>query len=190
MLHDHEDFLDVQRRKLEDAFFQQRDKALIENLKKMQAMKETRASLAKVSGIQNEKVLEKLVDLGVRPETLAPLSVIPLVEVAWADGAVSREEEAAVLKSAERRGIKSGSIEFSLLKEWLELKPPAKLLDAWIHYMEGLCEKLSGTEKTAMKKEIVGSALAVAEASGGMLGINKISREEKTVIEKMEKVFC
>jgi len=35
MLHDHEDFLDVQRRKLEDAFFQQRDKALIENLKKM-----------------------------------------------------------------------------------------------------------------------------------------------------------
>ena len=63
-------------------------------------------------------------------------------------------------------------------------------MEAWIHYMEGLCEKLTGEEKEAMKKEMLGSARAVAEASGGILGINKISREEKEALEKMEKVFC
>jgi hypothetical protein len=189
MLHDHNEFLDVQRRNLEDAFFQQRDKALIENLKKMQAMKETKESLAKVSGITSEKVLEKLVELGVRPETLAPLSVVPLVEVAWADGSISKEERAAVLNAAERKGIQSGSIEMNLLKEWLDRKPSPHLFDAWRHYMEGLCEKLTETEKTAMKKEIIGGAKTVAEASGGLLGINKISPEEKTAFDKMEKAF-
>jgi hypothetical protein len=189
MLDDHEFFLDSQRKKLEDAFFQQQDKVLIENLKKMRKMKETKESLARVSGIHNEKVLEKLVELDVRPETLAPLSIIPLVEVAWADGSISREEEASVINAAALKGIKVGTIEGDLLKEWLEHKPPAKLLDAWIHYMEGLCEKLTAQEKTALKKEIVGGAQAVAEASGGLLGINKVSREEKAVIDKMEKIF-
>lgn len=189
MLHDHDDFLDVQRRNLEDAFFVERDKALIENLKKMQAMKETKESLAKVSGITSEKVLEKLVELGVRPETLAPLSVIPLVEVAWSDGAISKEERAAVLKAAEGKGIQSGSIEMNLLKEWLDRKPSPHLLDAWSHYMEGLCDNLNETEKAAMKKEIMGGAKTVAEASGGLLGINKISNEEKAVLDTMEKAF-
>jgi hypothetical protein len=189
MPNDHDEFLDVQRRMLEDAFFQQRDKVLIENLKKMQVMKETKDSLANVSGIKNEKVLDKLVELGVRPETLASLSVIPLVEVAWADGSISKEEEAAVLKAAQGRGIQNGSIEFGLLKEWLEVKPPATLLDAWRHYMEGLCEKLTEKEKESMKKEIMGGAQAVAQASGGLLGINTISSEEKAVLSKMEKAF-
>jgi hypothetical protein len=189
MQHDHNEFLEVQRRKLEDAFFQERDKVLIENLKKMKTMKETKESLAKVSGIKSEKVLDKLVELGVRPETLSSLSVIPLVEVAWADGSISKEEDTAVLKAAQSRGIQSGSIEFGLLKEWLEKKPPATLLDAWIHYMEGLCEQLTAAEKAAMKKEIVGGARAVAQASGGLLGINTISPEEKAVLSKMEKAF-
>jgi len=134
-------------------------------------------------------VLEKLVELGVRPETLASLSVIPLVEVAWADGSISREEMAAVLKAAQRKGIQGGSIEFGLLKEWLERKPPAELVDAWRHYLSGLCEKLTEKEKEAMKNEIMGGAQAVAQASGGLLGINTISSEEKAVLSKMEKAF-
>ncbi|MBN1128580.1 MAG: hypothetical protein JXA71_06315 [Chitinispirillaceae bacterium] len=190
MIDDHDLFLEVQRRQLEDAFFQEQDKVLIENLKKMQKMKETRETLGKVSGIHNEKVLEKLVELDVRPETLAPLSVIPLIEVAWADGSVTAEEEAAVLKAAGEKGLSGGGIEFKLLEEWLEHKPPKKLLDAWIHYMEGLCDKLTKKEKEAMKKEVIGSARAVAEASGGVLGINKISRREKAVLDTMEKAFC
>jgi hypothetical protein len=109
--------------------------------------------------------------------------------VAWADGSITREEKAAVLRAAEARGIKSGSIERGLLEEWLERKPSAELIDAWSHYIAGLCDKLTEDEKAAMKKEIVGGALAVAQASGGVLGINKISPEEKAVVTKMEKAF-
>ncbi|MBN2035306.1 MAG: hypothetical protein JW768_01055 [Chitinispirillaceae bacterium] len=190
VIDDHELFLETQRKKLEDAFFQAQDKVLIENLKKMRKMKETKESLARVSGIHNENVLEKLVELDVRPETLAPLSVIPLVEMAWADGSVSAKEEETILRAANDRGIQRDSIEYHLLKEWLEHKPPASLLTAWTHYIEGLCEKLTKQERESLKKEIIGCARAVAQASGGLLGINTISREEKAVLARMEKVFC
>jgi hypothetical protein len=186
---DHDAYLDVQRRKLEDAFFQESDKKLIENLKKMKQMKETGEVLAKVSGIHNQKVLQKLVELEVRPETLASLSVIPLVEVAWADGTLSREEEEAVLNAAAARGIKEGSVEHCLLREWLKNKPPAKLLSAWVHYIGGLCEKLTEKEKESLKKELLGQAQKVAEASGGLLGMGAISKEEKEVLKKMEWAF-
>jgi hypothetical protein len=186
---DHDMYLDVQRRKLEDAFFQENDKKLIENLKKMQRMKETADVLAGVSGIHNQKVLQKLVELDVRPETLASLSVVPLVEVAWADGSLSKEEEAAVLTAAAARGIKPGSVEYGLLREWLDNKPPAKMLTAWIHYVEGLCEKLTAHEKESLKKQLLGQAQKVAEASGGLMGMGAISKEEKEVLKKMEKAF-
>jgi hypothetical protein len=186
---DHDMYLDVQRRKLEDSFFQENDKKLIENLKKMQRMKETSDSLAAVSGIRNQKVLQKLVELEVRPETLASLSVIPLVEIAWADGSLSKEEEAAVLKAASGRNIEPGSAEYQLLKEWLDNKPPAKMLSAWIHYVEGLCEKLTQKEKEDLKKQLLGQAQKVAEASGGLLGVGSISGAEKEVLKKMEKAF-
>jgi hypothetical protein len=186
---DHDLYLEVHRRKMEDAFFQENDKKLIENLKKLKNMKETSEALAKVSGIHNEKVLQKLVELEVRPETLASLSVIPLVEMAWADGSLSKEEEAAVLTAAAGMGIKTGSVEHNLLKEWLANKPPATMLTAWVHYVEGLCEKLTATEKSVLKKEILGDLEKVANASGGLLGLGAISKAEKDMLKKMEKAF-
>ena len=176
-------------KRLEDAFFLQRDKALIERQKVMKKTMETKEALAKASGIENNAVLEKLVELEVRPETLASLSLIPLVEVAWADGSVSKKEEASVLKAAVAMNIKAGSVAYDLLRQWLQNKPAAAMLEAWAHYVRGLCEKLTEEEKSSLKKEIIGHAREVARASGGVLGLGAISEEEKAVLEKMEKAF-
>ena len=74
--------LDTDRCKLEDAFFSKQDAKLIEQLKVMEKMKESKEALRKVSNIQNDAVLEKLVSLDVRPETLVSLAIVPLIEVA------------------------------------------------------------------------------------------------------------
>jgi hypothetical protein len=183
------EFLEEQRRRLEDTFFLEKDKVLIEQLRTMKKMRETKTALAEVSGIKNDAVLEKLLALQIRPETLAALSLVPLVEVAWADGSVSKEEEAAVLRAAESIGVKKGNIDHPLLKEWLMVKPPSTLLEAWDHYIAGLCEKLSTSEIAALKADILGHARSVAEASGGLLGIGAVSKEEKEVLKKMEASF-
>jgi hypothetical protein len=183
------DPIEIGRKRLEDAFFIENDKQIIEKQKALKKMRETKASLAKVSGIHNEAVLEKLVELEVRPETLASLAVIPLIEVAWADGSVSKKEETEVLAAAAGMGIKKGGIEHGLLEQWLTHKPPQKMTDAWVHYIQGLGERLTKQEKSALKSELLGQATKIAESSGGVLGVAAVSKEEKDVIKKMEDAF-
>jgi hypothetical protein len=81
-------------------------------------------------------------------------------------------------------------IEYKILREWLAIKPPAALLDAWVHYVGALCEKLGSREIDTLRSEIIGHAKAVAEAAGGVLGMGAISKEEKAVLALMEKAFA
>ncbi|OHB55048.1 MAG: hypothetical protein A2Y07_01455 [Planctomycetes bacterium GWF2_50_10] len=177
------------KKTLEDAFFLKQDTKLIEELKAMEAMNESRESLAAVSGITNQAVLDKLVKLNVRPETLASLAIIPLVEVAWADGSVNEKERDATLKAATTAGFAKGTIDYELLENWLTHKPEAKLLGAWQAYIKGLCEELSKEERENLKIELIGHARSVASASGGILGLAAISKVEAQMIEKLETTF-
>lgn len=175
---------------LEDQFFYKQDQILMEQFHRMQQMKETKASLARVSGITNDKILEKFVELDIRPEIAASLAMVPLVEVAWADGKVDQEEKAAVLKAAAESLFGKNSIDFKLLAQWLDHRPPRKLLDAWTHYVQGLCEQLTAVEKKKLKKEWIGHARQIAQAAGGFLGLgSKISKSERRVLDYLESAF-
>ena len=184
-----ESFL-VSSRSLEDAFFLEQDRKLIARRAELVKLAETKEALASVSGIKNAGILQLLVDLNVRPETLAALSVVPLVEVVWADGEVDEEERRVVLDFAAGQGITEGSVARELLERWLTHRPSEDLLVAWQHYVAALCERLMPTECTTLKTELLRNVRAAAEASGGFLGIGKISSEEKAVIAKLESCFA
>jgi tellurite resistance protein len=184
-------FFQTKRSKtLEDLFFLKQDEILMEDFHRMQAMKETKESLSKVSGIADDEILQKFVDLGIRPETLASLALVPLIEVAWADGSVEKEEKEAVLKAAGHLGFSKDSVDFSLLKQWLSHQPTEDLFHAWEHYMQGLCEVLTAPQKAALKKDLIGHARQVAQASGGFLGINTISKSEQAILDRLNSVFA
>lgn len=174
---------------LEEAFFRKRDIELIEQHRRLEKIKRTREALAEISGIKNQNVLDKLIELEVSPQILSSMGIVPLIEVAWADGTIDDKERTAVLAGAAANGLKKGSVEYALLESWLQSSPPAKLLDAWMHYIEGLCEIMSKDERHAFKDELIGRARKVAEASGGVLGLGKISLPEQAVIRKMEGAF-
>jgi hypothetical protein len=184
------DLLDKRRKTLEDAFFHKRDAILIEQLHKMEKMKESKAALAKVSGITDEKVLEKLVELNVRPETLASLVMVPLVEIAWADGAMTEEEQAAVLKAAVKQGFSKGSIDYALIENWLVRRPSDTMLEGWTQYIRGLCGNLNRTQIAHLRDEVLGNAKAIAEASGGFLGLtSKVSKAEHAMLDRLKAAF-
>ena len=159
----------------------------------MKAEKEskvTRQGLAEVSGIDDAAVLAKLAELDIEAGTWAAISLIPLVEVAWADGKIDEKERDAVLSAAEANGILRGSAAFELLESWLSRRPDARLLEAWGEYIVGLCAKLGDGEKAAVKEKVVGRARAVAEAAGGFLGLgSKVSKEENAVLESLARAF-
>lgn len=176
-------------RHLEEAFFLEQDKILIERLRAMKKMAESKEALAAVSTITNDAVLARLVELDIKPEIVAALAAVPLVEVAWADGKIDPAERETVLAHAAGQGIAPGSIEYALLERWLEQRPAPQLIEAWAAYIEGLCERLSAEERRLLREELLRSTRSTAAASGGWLGLGRISAREQAVLDRLAGSF-
>jgi len=176
---------------LEDEFFRREDQRLMKRLAELKAAETTREGLAKASGITNPAVLDKLIELGIRPETVAALSIVPLVEVAWADGSLDTKERRAILDRARDSGIAPGSTEHTLLEVWLDRRPEPKLLTAWTHMVQGMAEQLGPDGTARLKAGLLERARAVAAASGGVLGLgSKISSAEAAMLAQLEGAFA
>ena len=179
-----ESFSNLSRR-LEDQFFFEQDKIMKEQLAKLKKEEESAEALSKVSGITDKAVLKELVSHNIRPETLAALCCIPIIEVVWADGKVDEKEAEAVLKAAKKNGLSGDHL---VLREWLHKKPGAHFMDIWEKYMKGLAKEISKEAMDAMKTEVLMHAKAVAEASGAFMGlISPISADEKKVLDRIGK---
>ncbi len=176
-------------RRLEEAFFLEQDKVLIERLRAMKKMAETKDALRSVSTITNDAVLTRLVELDIKPEIVAALAAVPLVEVAWADGKIDTAEREAVLAHARTQGIAPGSIEHALLERWLEHRPEPRLLEAWQSYIQGLCERLSADERTLLRDELLRATRSTAEAAGGWLGMGRVSAREQAMLDRLASSF-
>jgi len=178
-------------RSLEDEFFRREDKRLIQRLTELKTAQTTREALAKASGITEPAVLDALTALGIRAETVAALSVVPLVEVAWADGSLDAKERRAILERARQSGVAPGSTEHALLEAWLDRQPDPKLLTAWIHLVRGIRESLGPEEAARLKTSLLEHARAVASASGGVLGLGaKVSGAEAAMLTRLESAFA
>jgi hypothetical protein len=173
---------------LEETFFFAENQILRDRLAMLKKKEENIQTLSNISGIKNNLVLQQLVDLDIRPEILAALCLIPIIEVAWADGSVDKKERDAILKGAKKTYF---SADEDILNEWLQTKPDPKLMEAWEIYMQGLCEIIDDEAISLLKDEIISHTQSVAEASGGFLGlINTVSNSEKKMIEKIKGFFA
>ena len=139
--------------------------------------------------VDNEEILDALVELEVEPETLIAFSLVPLVEVAWADGEIQQKERDAILKAAIERGVEEGSPTCDLLRNWLHTKPDPKMLVVWAGYIDALKESLGERTRAHLKSGTMGRARAIAEAAGGFLGVASISAAEKKMLEELERAF-
>ncbi len=182
--------LESKGRLLEDKFFLEQDRILVQKLRELRKMEESKQALSAVSGITNAAVLQKLVELDIHPEILASLAVVPLVEVAWADGRVADRARAAIMEASAQNGLAKGSPDYEILDRWLARRPAPELLEAWTHYVHGLCEMMAADEREALRRGLVERARRVAEAAGGFLGLTSpVSAAEQRMLDALEKAF-
>jgi hypothetical protein len=151
------------------------------------ATKEQEISLA--SGITDRGVLRLLADLDVSSSVVAALALVPLVEVAWADGELAPEERASVLRASEEQGIRPGSRAHALLSTWMENRPTQALFDAWQAYIEAVFEPMVPEERERLCTDLVGRAREVALAAGHRGGPGSISAEEQRALERLEEAL-
>ncbi|NTV51819.1 MAG: hypothetical protein HGA76_02220 [Candidatus Firestonebacteria bacterium] len=175
--------------KLENLFFHSQSRELLKKQEQLKKMEETKESLRSISGIHDDVILQKLVDLNIRPDTLASLALVPCIMIAWADGRVDAAEKKAALAAVGQLGWNPADIDYALLEHWLKRKPPETLFEAWQHYVAGTCGKLSDDEIRRFKHELLAPAGLVAKSSGGFLGLGKISPQEKEMLLKLEQAF-
>lgn len=153
-------------------------------------MEESKQALAEASGITDDTVLEKLAELNIGADTLAALALVPLIEIAWADGNLDEKEKQAVLAAAEDSGLSKKTLNYELLENWLGSPPERTLREAWRRYIEALCGKMTQQERTSLEANILGRARAVAEAGGGYLGlVAKVSQSEARILKELEEAF-
>jgi hypothetical protein len=181
--------LKLRAKELEDSFFAKENARLLAKLREEAAREEKRQEFRKVLNVANDELLDALMGLGVEPETLVAVSLVPLVEVAWADGEIQNKERAAILRAAEERGVALRTATHDLLESWLLTKPQPELFEVWQRYVGEITTSLAEATRGELKTAALGRARAVAEAAGGLLGVGSISAAEKAMLAKLERAF-
>ncbi len=175
---------------LEDQFFQKQNEKLKQKLRERQNRDNLEVELSRIKVFANAETLDRMIELGLNVDTWAAVSLVPLVEVAWADGKIDQNERKAVLTAAEANGVLPGSPSHQLLTGWLEAKPNPLLVETWRGYVQQLCTQIPPAEQHALRDELIGRARHVAESAGGFLGLgNKVSPAEEAMLAKLAGAF-
>ena len=184
------DAFEERRKSLEEVFFAKREKTLVEKLRRTLEQEQPREMLRKLTGIRDEGVIDTLVSLHVNRDTLAAFALYPLVEIAWADGRVDDAEREAFLKAAAEHGLAPDSPGHEALREFLKETPREEARRAWFAWATALRNQLGADERRKLREGLVQRARAVAEASGGILGLGRrISAAELVILQKIDDVF-
>lgn len=183
------DALAERGKELEEAFFRQMNQKLTDKLQAESKKKLDKEAITRLTGITSDELLEKLIAMNVGASTVTAFGLLPVVEVAWADGRVDEKEKRAVLEAGQQAGITGTAAE--LIEAWLKAPPPKAVFDTWKTYIAEVVRRLGPDEKALMKNEIIGRARSVAEVSGGFLGLgNHVSKEEQAVLDRIAAAFA
>ena len=174
--------LEDRRKALEEAFFRKENERLRERLRQREASRAAAGRLGDALGIDDPALLERLTTLGIDAEMAAALSLVPMVEVAWADGQLHDREKEAILQAAAAEGIEVGSASYGLLEAWTRERPGPELMEAWGDYLRALCAQLPAEERERLETTLMDRARATAEAAGGFLGLGAVSAAEEHVL--------
>ena len=91
-------------RALEEEYFRKKDRELIEKIQQAAAAEQAREALSSTSGLKDPQLLRELGDLGFTPETVGLLPIVPIIQIAWAEGGVSPAERDLLIELSTFRG--------------------------------------------------------------------------------------
>lgn len=182
--------LAARRAGLEEAFFARHNEELRQRMLQGDAEKFRRDALSAATGIVDDEVLARLMSLQIGTGTLAALTLVPMVLVAWADGTISAEERRAILAGAVQAGLSPGSPGLVLLEAWLHTRPAPPLFEAWKDYVLALTHTLTPAERQSLEASVLAQAHKVAAATGSFLGLTSpISASENALLGELARSF-
>lgn len=132
---------------------------------------------------------QKLAWMGIDEHTVGVVALLPLVQVAWADGAVQAEERNMILRIADERFDLDPEARH-LLESWLTHRPTGAYLDAGRELMVELAQRTFGPRLPPQTLgDAVDQAHGVAKAAGGLFGIGSVATSEKAALRQIAELL-
>jgi hypothetical protein len=178
-----EDPVSGRRRTSEEDYFQKKDRELVEKMRRQAKAQEELRALGEQVGVTDPEISRELAELGFTPETVKLLPLIPVLEMAWAEGGVTAPERKMVIAVARTRGIEEGSTADHQLAEWLDRQPPDSLFRRAGRLISALFA--SGGRFDITPDDLLKYCESIAEASGGLFGIGRVSSEERATLGRI-----
>jgi tellurite resistance protein len=177
------------KRGQEEEYFRKKEQELIEKMRHRSEIEAKRQELYQAVGVADPKILEDLQELGYTRETVGLLHLVPLVRIAWAEGKITKPERELIFEAARARGVLPGSPGFEKLAEWLNRRPTEEFFDKTMRVIRAILMVLPEEELESSKRDLLSYSSRVAEASGGILGMGKIDRKERALLEEIAKIL-
>ena len=155
--------------------------------RQLEAIKDQERDKIKGELETTDELAQEALELGFDSTTARVLPLIPLIEVAWADGTVTSAENRTVLELAEKYGIEAGSPSHNFLKMLLFEEPS----DVFFERVNRVIAHLvSENPEHWSDMSVIELSKQVAQASGGLFGLlESVSEEEREVIEELAELF-
>jgi hypothetical protein len=171
---------------LEEEYFGRKNQELIQKLRERREREDDRRKMAEMLGVDDQEVLEALQDLGYSSETIQLLHIVPLVEVAWAEGGVADREREMIFKIAEARGIQPDSVAHEMLSHWLENKPSERFFDNSLRAIRVLFDLLPEERRQAGRRDLIAYCSQIASVvASGIFGRGGVNDEERALIARI-----
>jgi FHA domain len=134
----------------------------------------------------DDELGEALKTLGMDADSYRALPLLPLVQVAWADGSVQEAEQELILRLAhERYGLEDEGLR--VLRNWLRHPPELGYVRRGRRILLALCRR-SDTQplvRPPLAVQVTSPLLDVARAAGGFYGQGSISSREANAIDEI-----
>ncbi|MGK0361655.1 MAG: hypothetical protein ACI9U2_003973 [Bradymonadia bacterium] len=175
------DFLDPLRLAHEEEYFQRHNQELLEKLRARQTTEAAAVGIKGATGVQDAALVETLARLGVTRETVAVLHLMPLLAVAWADGAIQDEERALLHGAADEAKLEGKALEAF---EAMLLKRPKQIyFDVALEFIHTVLTSMPAADADKARANIQSLTETIANCTGGWFGVfGNVSDEEESAL--------
>ena len=119
--------------------------------------------------------------------------VVPLIEVAWADGRITRRERQMIFDSLVEMNIPGSEENLRTLAEWLELRPDDAFFANALRDIRNDLAAAGPEAGPEQKYDIISRCTLIAEASGGEIGFAgggaQICDEEIQTVKQIARIL-
>ena len=184
-----QDIFGKRERYFEEEFFRKKDFELLEKLKSVFQKKMDKQDLRQASGVTDEQLLDRMIEIQPKGEMMAAFQLYPLVEIAWADGDLSESEARSVLAAGEEHGIRPGTKAYEMLEQRLHKGPDPEVRKIWFLYAEELRKNLTPRELETFRDDLLARARAVVASTGHLERLLVDVGGERRIIAAIQKAL-